>query len=69
MNDMTTFCKTSQGGFNLDNVTYWEKGVLSKSIRVYLNDDRYVDLVDDEAIRALTILNGVCIFDTTEKTK
>lgn len=67
---MAIFCKTSHGGFNLDNVTYWEKGTLEKSIRVYTNDgNKHVDLKGDEAMRVLAILDSVCIFDATKESK
>lgn len=68
---MTTFCKTSQGGINLDHVSDWDT-LPAKEGGVYL----YVHLVNQEsthtfkgkeATRLLAILNGVCLFDTTQE--
>lgn len=75
---MATFCKTSQGGINLDAVTDW-------LINGIYNDGEYHDLIifmnageqegfyptshydGDEAQRLIEILNRICIFDATQE--
>lgn len=67
-----TLVKTSQGGFNLDNVIRWritESGDLFIMLIATDKEVNYshVELYGEEAARALEILNGVCLFDTTKK--
>lgn len=68
---MATFCKTSQGGINLDNVIRWRDDGNTVYI-IFIATDRDVDyshvtLEGDEAKRMLDILNGICIFDATQE--
>lgn len=66
---MATFCKTSLGGFNLDLVTDWLIGPDGECEIYFGSLESRVVLEADEAIRALAILESVCIFDATKETK
>lgn len=75
------FCKTSLGGFNLDNVTQWTRPrPLTGVVRVWFTapgdgqDDSslkqdFCEFEGKQAQRVLEILNGVCIFDATKESK
>lgn len=69
---MPTFCKTSQGGFNLDNVTQWYRYINGDLIVWFCapgdikeGENGNAVFVDKEAQRVFDILNGVCIFNAT----
>lgn len=74
---MANFCKTSQGGINLDNVAFWDYNQNTLSVwfcfgDVILSDDsnlqdNQMSFSGTEATRLLAILNSVCIFDTTQE--
>lgn len=71
---MATFCKTSKGGFNLEQVTDWfidSDGVLFVNLVSSVNRDGSLTIPSscDEAKRLISILEGVCIFDTTQVNK
>lgn len=82
---MATFCKTSTGGLNFDNVTDW---LIDESypdgeehdLIIFFNGteqgdarNKYLSCAHfdgDEADRLIEILNGICLWDTTqERTK
>lgn len=67
---MATFCKTSKGGFNLEQVTDWY--VSYKTLIIRLSGRREEESVtvpidDAEGKRLLGILSGMCIFDSTQE--
>lgn len=70
-----TLVKTSYGGFNLEQVTNWTMSLSDDCLDIWFaapNNDasdgqERCRLMGEEARRALAILEGVCIFDTTRE--
>lgn len=65
-----TLVKTSQGGFNLDNVIRWRVTEDGSLLIMFIATDVEVDhshinLSGHEADRAIEILESVVLFDTT----
>lgn len=79
---MATFCKTSQGGINLDNVTDWlVDGEYTDGekhhVIIFFNGSEQGEILNkylssvhfdgEEADRLIEILEGICLWDTTQE--